>query len=356
MNAHKSSLACIVHSLAFWCALAMSSPPAATAASAPSSATPPTRSESIDELYEKVKKEGGRLTLYIALSAKSEEVILPAFKKRFPAIQVNHIDATSDKLVARAVAEARGGRVIGDVFGGTPGYLAQMREQNLIVPLTLPEAAAYPANLKGADWVATDTQYFIAGWNTNLVKKGEEPKQFEDFTDAKWKNRLIAEPRDFQLLMGLAKRKYNSDEKAIDLLKRIAANQVEFHKGHSQLAELLMAGQAAVCITCYSHHFPPRMKKGAPLHPLLTEGVGEVGGSVAILKGAPHPSAALLWARWAVSEEGQRVYAQAGETPAHPNVEPTEKTRPVTTYMLTADEVKEFPKYEKLWKEIFQLR
>lgn len=89
---------------------------------------------------------------------------------------------------------------------------------------------------------------------------------------------------------------------------------------------------------------------------LLSEGVGEVGGSVAILKGAPHPNAALLWARWAVSEEGQRAYAQAGETPAHPNIEPTEITRRAAVYMLGADEVKEFPKYEKLWKDIFQLR
>jgi ABC-type Fe3+ transport system substrate-binding protein len=86
------------------------------------------------------------------------------------------------------------------------------------------------------------------------------------------------------------------------------------------------------------------------------EGVGEVGGSVAILKGAPHPNAALLWARWAVSEEGQRAYAQAGEAPAHPKVEPTEQTRPATVYMLAPDEVKEFPRYEKLWKEVFQLR
>ncbi|HEX9786966.1 MAG TPA: ABC transporter substrate-binding protein, partial [Candidatus Binatia bacterium] len=189
-----------------------------------------------------------------------------------------------------------------------------------------------------------------------LVKKGEEPKQFEDLADPKWKGKLIAEPRDFQLLMGLAKRKYKSDEKAVELLKKIAANGVEFHKGHSQLAEFLVAGQAPVCLTCYSHHFPPRIKKGAPVMPLLSEGVGEVGGSVAILKGAPHPNAALLWARWAVSEEGQKAYAQAGETPAHPKVEPVEKTRPATVYMIAADEVKEFSKYEKLWKEIFQLR
>ena len=198
--------------------------------------------ESLDQIYEKAKKEGGQLTLYIALSARSEEIILPIFKKRFPAIQVNHIDATSDKLVARVLAEQRGGRVIGDVFGGTPGYLAQMKEQKLLAPLAIPEAAAYPSMLKGAEWVATDTQFFIAGWNTGLVKKGEEPKQFEDFANSKWKGKMIAEPRDFQLLMGLAKKKYNSDERAVELLKKIAANSVEFHKGHSQLAELLVAG------------------------------------------------------------------------------------------------------------------
>lgn len=161
----------------------------AAAAAAPAASL--SKAETLDELYEKVKKEGGQLTLYIALSARSEEIILPIFKKRFPAIQVNHIDATSDKLVARIVAEQRGGKVFGDVFGGTPGYLAQMSEQKLLTPLTIPEAAAYPALLKGSEWVATDTQFFIAGWNTGLVKKGEEPAQFEDFADPKWKGKRL---------------------------------------------------------------------------------------------------------------------------------------------------------------------
>ena len=66
--------------------------------------------------------------------------------------------------------------------------------------------------------------------------------------------------------------------------------------------------------------------------------------------------AALLWARWAIGEEGQRIYAQAGETPAHPNVEPLENVRPAAAYMLSIEDIKEFPKYEKLWKEIFQIR
>jgi iron(III) transport system substrate-binding protein len=311
--------------------------------------------ESLDPLYEKAKKEG-KLTIYAALSARSMEVILPAFMKRFPGVTIDHIDATADKLLARIVAEARGGRVFGDVFGGALPYMAQASDQKLLAPLAVPEAAVYQAQMKSDFWVATDTQYYIIGWNTNLVKKGQEPKGFEDLARSKWKDSLMGEPRDFQLLIGLAKRKYNNNEKAIDLFRKIAANQVEFHKGHSQLVEFLVAGQRAVCFTCYSHHFPPRVKKGAPIQPLLTEGVGEVGGAVSILRNAPHPNAALLWARWAIGDEGQRVYAQAGETPAHPNVEPLEKVRPAAAYMLSIDDIKEFPKYEKIWKEIFQIR
>jgi len=319
-------------------------------------ASAPAPAESLDQVYEKAKKEGGKVTVYAPYSNRSIEVILPGFMKRFPGVTVNHVDGTPNQLLARIIAEARGGRVLADVFGGSLPYMAQITEQKLVVPLTLPEATAYPAQMKSDFWVATDTQYYVLGWNTNLVKKGEEPNNFEDLANAKWKNNLMAENRDYQMLIAFAKRKYNSDDKAVDLFKKIAANQVEFHRGHSDLVEFLVAGQQAVCFTCYAHHFPPRVKKGAPIQSLLSEGVGEIGGAVSILKDAPHPIGALLWTRWALSEEGQQVWAQAGETPAHPRVEPLEKVRPRTTYMLNIDDLKEFPKYEKIWKEIFQIR
>jgi predicted Zn-dependent protease len=66
--------------------------------------------------------------------------------------------------------------------------------------------------------------------------------------------RLSAEPRDLQVLLGLAKYKYGSDDKAIEIFKKIAANKPEFFKGHSQLAELSAAEQADVCLTCYAYH------------------------------------------------------------------------------------------------------
>lgn len=315
----------------------------------------PAPAQTINEVYKKALSEGGTLNFYATLAQVNAATILPAFEKRFPGIKVNHVDATSDQLAARIIAESRGGKVIADIFQTLLDGMIRVQSQGLFLDKLYAEAAAYPAELKGANWVATDLIYIVPAWNTTQVKKEEEPKQFEDFAEPRWKGRLIAEPRDFQLLLGLAKHKYKSDEKAVALLKRIAANKVEFHKGHSQLAELLVAGQAAACVTCYSHHYPVRKRKGAPVDYMLTEGTGDIDAT-AIMKNAPHPNTALLFARWTASEEGQKIYAQGGRLPAHPKVEPVEKTRPARVYPLGEQDVKDYPKYEKMWKEIFRLR
>ncbi len=313
------------------------------------------QSESLDDIYKKAVKEGGALNFYGTLAQINAAKILPVFEKRFPGIKINHVDATADKLAVRAITEARGGKVLADIFQMSLENILQLNEQKLTLDQLPPEAAAYPATLKGTYWLAADLIFITASWNTNSVKKGEEPKQFDDFADPKWKGKLIAEPRDVELLMGLARHKFKSDEKAISLIKAIAANGVEFHKGHSDLAELLVAGQAAVCITCYAHHYPPRIKKGAPVGFMLTEGIATINAT-ALAKGAPHPNTALLFSRWSASEEGQKVYAEGGRTPPHPKVDPVEKIKPEKIYPIGTDEIKDWKKYEKTWKEVFKLR
>jgi iron(III) transport system substrate-binding protein len=315
---------------------------------------PPARAQSLEELHKKAIKEGV-VNFYGTLAQVNAEKILPVFEKKFPGIKVNHVDITSDSLVARAVAEARGGKTLGDIFQAPLETAIQMHNQKLLLDVTLPEAGDYPANMKGPYWIASNLQFIVVAWNTNLVKPSDEPKRIDDLADAKYKGMLVAEPRDYEFLMGLAKHKFKSDEKATALLRRIAANNVEFHKGHSQLTELLSAGQASVCVTCYAHQFPGRMKKGAPVNFLIAEGIGSINAT-AVFKDAPHPNAAMLFARWAASAEGQKVYAEGGRAPAHPSVKPVDPIRPETLYPLGVDDIKEYPKYEKIWKEIFKLR
>jgi iron(III) transport system substrate-binding protein len=314
-----------------------------------------TGAQSLDDLHKLALKEGGTVNFYATLAQINAERILPVFEKRFPGMKVNHVDATADKLAARAITEARGGRVLADIFQMALENVLQVIDQKLAVDWLPPEADAYPANFKGPNWLAADMVIIIGAWNTKLVNKQDEPKQFEDFTDPKWKGKLIAEGRDVELLIGLARHKYKNDEKAFDFVRRLAANNVEFHKGHSELAEFLVAGQAAACVTCYAHHYPPRIRKGAPLGFMLTEGIATITAN-ALSKGAPHPNAAQLFYRWSASEEGQKAYAAGGRLPPHPKVEPREKIRPAVVYPIGTEEIKEWRKYEKVWKEIFKLR
>src|SRR5215470_9460367 len=74
------------------------------------------QTESFDELHKKALKEGGTINFYASLAEINAAQILPAFEKRFPGMKVNHVSATSDKLAARIIAEARGGRTIVDVM------------------------------------------------------------------------------------------------------------------------------------------------------------------------------------------------------------------------------------------------
>ena len=157
---------------------------------------PSGRAQSIDETYKQALKEGGALNVYGTLTPDTAVKVLPVFEKRFPGIKTNNTGASSDKIVARAISEARGGRTIGDVFHMNLENVMQVQEQGLVLEKLPPEAEVFASHLKGTYWVATRFNTLVAAWNTQLVGKADEPKSFEEFAEPKWKGKLLAEPRD----------------------------------------------------------------------------------------------------------------------------------------------------------------
>ena len=87
--------------------------------------------QSIDDTYKQALKEGGTLNVYGTLTPDTAVKVLPVFEKRFPGIKTVNTGASSDKIVARAISEARGGRTIGDVFHMNLENVMQVHEQGL---------------------------------------------------------------------------------------------------------------------------------------------------------------------------------------------------------------------------------
>lgn len=309
----------------------------------------------LEDLYQEALKEGGEITWYEAMPADQAAEFLPIFEKRFPGMKVQQVDLTADEAVAREIAEKRAGRVVADVTSGTIGSLIEGERQGVYLKYSPPEAAAMPEGFKGPDWTARDVQSLIIAWNTNLVPEAEAPRTYADLTDPKWKDAIVGEPRDYNILLGLAN-KFDGDHKqAEDLIRKIAANNPRFVNGHSSLADLLTAGQAKVCFSCYAHHYPPRIAKGAPVDYSLDEGVANIVFA-AVLDGAPHPNSAKLFLRWQLSEEGQQAAAKVGLTPALPSVEPIEAVRADPLYPVSPEDYVKWPEAKDLWEEIFALR
>src|SRR5688572_17317284 len=145
--------------------------------------------QTIDETYQRALKEGGALNVYGTLTPDTAAKVLPVFEKRFPGIKAINTGASSDKIVARAISEARGGRTIGDVFHMNLENIMQVHEQGLVLEKLPSEADVFPNHLKGSYWIATRFNTLVAAWNTQLVSKSDEPKSFEEFADAKWKGK-----------------------------------------------------------------------------------------------------------------------------------------------------------------------
>ena len=100
--------------------------------------------ETLDEAYQKALKEGGTLNLYGTLTPTTADAVLPIFEKRFPGMKVQNTGASADKIVARAISEARGGRTIGDAFHMNLENVMQVREQGMVLersplkPISIP--------------------------------------------------------------------------------------------------------------------------------------------------------------------------------------------------------------------------
>ena len=129
------------------------------------------QNESFDELYKKAQKEGGTLNCYCSLAQINAEKIYPVFEKRFPGLRINHVDATSDKLSARAITEARGGKTLADVVEFGLEDINKIHEQGLLLEKAPPEAAAYPSDLKGSYWAANNLIFFVAPGTRTRLKR-----------------------------------------------------------------------------------------------------------------------------------------------------------------------------------------
>jgi iron(III) transport system substrate-binding protein len=305
----------------------------------------------MQKLVDAARREG-ELTLYTSTPVDDMKVMTDAFERKY-GVKTKVWRASSEKVLQRAVAEARAGRFDADVYDTNGPELEALVRERMLLPISSPALADLlpEAVFPHRAWVGARLVIFAFAYNTNLVKKSELPSSYEGFADPRWKGKLAIEADDadwFATVSGLL-----GERDAERLFRAIVANNgVSLRKGHTLLANLVAAGEVPLALTVYNYKAEQLKSKGAPIDWfVLPPAIARVNG-LAVSARAPHPNAAMLWFEFVLGVEGQRLLLTREFVPTNRRVETTLNRFPLR-FVDSAAVLDESAKWEKRYADIF---
>ncbi len=262
-------------------------------------------------ILEGAKKEG-QAVFYASMEAVSAQKIVAAFEKKYPFIKVDAIRIGSERMATRLVAEAQARKVRADVVQQSGFDFYGGLQKGLFDSYFSPERAAYPAEYRDDKglWVMPAATLNVIAYNKKMVSAGEVPKNFWDLVEPKWKGQLLMDENESKWMAGMIS--YYGEAKAMDLMRKLAGQNIQFRVGHSLLQTLLAAGERAVVVVAFANGVDRLKKDGAPIEWVGAEPIIGLTFGSAVVKDAPHPNAARLLSDFLLSREGQEVLAAAG--------------------------------------------
>ena len=301
-------------------------------------------------LLEGAKKEGP-LSIYTSAQSDDMGALVAGFEKKY-GLKTTVWRAGSEKVLQRAVTEARGNRHTVDIIETNGPELESMSREKILVPVKSPNLPQLiPQALRPhGDWVGTRLNVFVQAWNTNLVKKEELPKTWEDLLNPRWKGRLGVEAEDQDWFSGVCAE--IGEAKGVKLFKDIVtANGISIRKGHTLLTQLVVSGEIPYALTVYNYKAEQLKDKGAPINWMSIGTPIARANGVGMAKSAPNPHSAVLFYDFEISEEGQKILATRDFVPTSTKVENPFKNG--LRFVDSAKMLDEGEKWLKLYQDIF---
>lgn len=282
-------------------------------------------------LLEGAKKEG-EVSFYTTLLV--DQVARPvaeAFEKKYPFVALKFTRLGSSDILQRVMAESRARTVHVDVIDAD--IAEALKKQGLAQKFNSPVMAEYPSYYIDPErtWVSIRTSWQGIAWNTKLIKDEEAPKTWEALLEPRYKGKLAwadssgtGAPRVITHL-----RKIWGEEAALDYAKKLKEQDIRTLPGSVRtVLDQVIAGERPIGVSMSMHHIAESMEKGAPITGVSPEPVIARAQTLHVVKGAPHPYAAMLLVDFILAKDGaQTVFRDAGYNPAHPGVDPLPKLR-----------------------------
>jgi len=296
-------------------------------------------------------KKERQAVIYTSLNLKDSVPIAEAFEKKY-GVKLQLWRSSSEKVLQRALTEVRGGHFAVDAFELNGPEMEALYREGMLEEFHSPQFRNLPPQAfpKHRHYAADRFNFFTIAYNTNLVKPNEVPNSYEDLLHPRWVGRIGIEAGDTDWFGSIVK--LMGEDKGLAFFRKLSRMKPQIRTGHTLMAELVASGEIPLAATIYNHNAERLLVNGAPVKwRALTPTFGRPN-AVAVAKHAPRPHAALLFADFMLSLEGQTLIKQRNRVPASTAVDtnlnkfPYEMIDPAVV-------IDESEKWEKLWSELF---
>lgn len=290
----------------------------------------PTWGQSVQtlQLIEGAKKEG-RLLWYTALNINDATMLTKRFEQKYPFIKTEMLRLGGNELLTKILLETQAGAFRADAIEavGSSGHI--LKKRGLLEKYVSAEATAYPASMKDPDgtWVSFFINTHVLVYNTNLVKREDLPRKYEELINPKWNNKIALRDDDFDNF-GMMLRVMGR-EPGLNFMRRLADQGVVLRNGATLATQGIASGEIPMGMNLYGTRAEEFKKKGAPVNWVPMEFVLATLEPLSVAARAPHPNAARLFHDFLLSKEAQVLMRERNRIPSRPDVlpDPPELTR-----------------------------
>ncbi len=280
---------------------------------------------------EAAKKEGS-----LRISASWDPVpfkkMTEAFQERYPFIKTEYARGSRQDRTMRPLIAFQSGRVITDLIGGIGASFALFKDAGALEDMRdLPNFDNVPVGMRdeGGLWVGERLRYWCMSYNTNLVKKSDLPKTWDDLlTNPVWRDGHIAVSDRPNLWIGnvWALPGYGDAWGKTYVSKLFSDVKPQLRKeGNNAMVALVIAGEFRAAIPSADYRTKQYLEKGAPVSWHCPEPVPLSISEMSMIKNNPHLFASKLWVNWFLSKEGQLAqYASDLAPPVHKDLQTKE--------------------------------
>lgn len=256
-------------------------------------------------------RQEGQFVIYTSLSDQDNPKIMAAFEKTYPFVKTEVYRGTPRSALLKAATEARAGRHAVDIVATAPSEMWQLKESRLSTGYLSPELQGMPKGSYDPEgyWAGFEVTPIVVAFQTKLLRPADIPNNYQELLQPKYKGKMNLGTEDYDwfsvMLDAMGK------DKGLAYMRALAKQELHMPGSSSRMrVQLMLAGESAIALAARGRRVVDFKAQGAPIDFRIFEPYAGEPNSLAIAARAPHPHAAILFADWILSQEGQVKLAE----------------------------------------------